>query len=180
MTPKENATRGTTTTPQFLIDIDLDQPYHFSTFDEREFNGETYVPGFVRLGRYDNDQCDLSIWNDGYRHTQNALGGVYQLAPITVWWAYGPRPDPHYVSPGYWQPGYTADPDMTLPEPMIVFKGFVYAFPQVDAWLSLVCRRHAPKLYPGRRLRPPFANFTPSAGYTIQFDDQVLKIEGRR
>lgn len=155
---QEAAVAGPVTAPQFLIEIELDQPYFFSTRADVTVDGNTYVAGAVQLGRVSHDSAELMINNHDYRHTGNALDGAYLRSPVRVLWAYDQDADP-------------------APAPIVLFEGIISATPQVGNWLSISCRRTPPRVYPFTKLRPPLANHLPSAGYMLQFDGQVLRIE---
>lgn len=155
---QEAAVAGPVTAPQFLIEIELDQPYFFSTRADVTVDGNAYVAGDVQLGRVSHDHADLMVINTDYRHTGNALDGVYLRSPVRVLWAYDQDADP-------------------APAPIVLFEGIISANPQVGEWLSVTCRRTPPRVYPFTKLRPPLANHLPSAGYMLQFDGQVLRIE---
>lgn len=178
-TTQENSVNGPGTEPRYFIKIQLDQEYNFSTRDEGVLNGETYITGHVRPGKLTNGEFELEVWNEGYKHTQNALSGAYLRSTVKVWWAYGPDPRAHYVTPGYWQEGYTEGPETDTPTAILMFDGVISGTPDVDQWLTVLCQRETPKTWPSRRIRPPFANFAPSAGYTLRFDNQTLRIQGR-
>ena len=72
------------------------------------------------------------------------------------------------------------DGAVATPEPILVFDGIINATPEISEWLSISCTKTPPRLYPFRKLRPPLANFTPSAGYVVEFDGAILRIEGER
>jgi len=145
------ATDGPVTEPQYLVDIELDIPLFLSS--RADVGG--YTAGLLRMGRVAPDSVELLIENYDYRHTTNAQDGVYLRKPVKIWWAYG---------------------DETR---ILMFDGVVFGTPMISEWLSVTVRREPPRLYPFTKLRQPLANFLPSAGYVIQFDGQVLKIEGR-
>lgn len=67
-----------------------------------------------------------------------------------------------------------------VPDPIVIFDGIINATPDINEWLSVSCSKTPPRLYPFRKLRPPLANFTPSAGYVVEFDGAILRIEGQR
>lgn len=176
---QQAAVDGPATLPQFLVEIQLEQSHYYSTRAERAYNGNTFIPGHVRLGRVTPDRAELWINNADYIHTDNALDGVYMRNSVKIWWAYDAAHAPRYVQKGYWQAGYTAEPDDTEPAPLLRFEGIISATPEIDNWISIVAERTPPRRYPFARLRPPFANHLPSVGYTLQFDSQVLRIEGK-
>lgn len=155
---QEAAVAGPVTEPQFLIEIELDQPYFFSTRKTVLLGGANYVAGDVRLGRVSRDSAELMINNHDYRHTNDALDGVYMRAPVRILWAYNQDASP-------------------APDPIVLFEGIISATPQPGEWLSVTCSRTPPGVYPFTKLRPPLANHLPSAGYMLQFDGQVLRIE---
>lgn len=72
------------------------------------------------------------------------------------------------------------DGAVDTPDPIVIFDGIINATPEIGEWLSVSCSKTPPRLYPFRKLRPPLANFTPSAGYVVEFDGAILRIEGQR
>lgn len=177
---QEAAVAGPVFEPQYLIEITLDQPYYWSTRQERQYNGNTYNVGGVQLGRVSGDSCELRLDNHDYAFTRGALDGDYLRQPVRVYWAYGAPTEPLYVERGYWEPGYTAEYDDTAPDVILLFDGIINETPEISEWLSISCTRTPPRLYPFRKLRPPIANFVPVEGYVVQFDGSVLRIEGER
>lgn len=155
---QEAAVAGPVTEPQYLIEIELDQPYFFSTRAGVFWDGNAYGAGEVQLGRVSHDSAELTIDNHDFRHTGNALDGYYLGSPVRVLWAYDQDADP-------------------APAPIVLFDGIISATPQVGDWLAVSCRRTPPRVYPFTKLRPPLANHLPSAGYMLQFDGRVLRIE---
>lgn len=179
-TPQQSAAiSGPVNAPNFLISIELDVPYHWATRQSMMLGDTLYEAGNVQLRRISPDQVDLRVENDGYRHTQNAMSGVYLRSRVSVRWAYAEKREPQYVEPGYWQHGYTDDPEMPgAPQDFPQFEGIIYGIPEVDEWLTIIARREPPRLYPFQKLVPPIANHLPSTGYVLQFDGQAFRIEG--
>lgn len=178
LTPEQQAAvAGPVTEPQYLVYIELDQPYYLSTRSEVDFGGNTYIPGRLQLNKVAQESCDLLVDNTEYLFTQGAQNGEYLRNPVEVYWAYGPRRGVRYVKPGYWKAGYTVESDETVPGAQLIFRGVVNSTPSISEWLSVQCARTPPRLYPFRKMLPPHANFLPSAGYVLPFDGNVIRIE---
>lgn len=174
---QENALSGPITTPQYLVYIELDQPYYWSTYADVTAMGQDWSRYGVRVGNVSGSSASLMVENDDYRHTENSLSGAYQRGEVRIYWAYQ-IPDSPYVEEGYWEDGYVSDTN----EPVVdlIFEGLIYACPSVDFWLSIEASRTPPRLFPFQRIRPPFANHLPPPGYMVEFDNQVLRVEGGR
>lgn len=178
LTTAQDATvAGPVSEPQYLVEINLDQPYYWSTRASRDYNGETYALGGIQVVRVSPDACELRMDNHDYTYTRGALEGDYLRGEVKVYWAYEAKAEALYVERGYWESGYTAEYDDTSPAPILLFDGVIDATPEIGEWLTIQCTRTPPKLYPFKKLRAPLANFLPSAGYVLQFDGQVLRIE---
>lgn len=176
------AVTAQTTAPCYIMEIDLDEPYRWSTRQQVNWGDLVFQKGFLKIDKVDNEQAMFSFYNETYAHTNNALNGIYMRKRVRIWWAYGEANNGgvHYVNPGYWKEGYTVEPDEGRPEPILKFDGIIYATPAIDKWISVIANQTPPKRYPNPRLKPPFANFTPSPGYTVQFNNTVMTIDGRR
>src|SRR5690606_26140313 len=96
----------------------------------------------------------FSFYSEDYAHTNNARNGAYARKRVRVWWA----------------DGHGDDPEGDYPAPILLFDGFIYETPTIDNWIEVVAGQTPPEKFPAARLRPPFANHLPSAGYTVQFD----------
>lgn len=151
--------------PCYVIAIELDQPYFWSTRQEVTFDDMQFIPGFIERETFKlkNDELSFSFYNEDYVHTDNARAGVYARKRVRVWWAYG----------------HGSDPEETYPDPILRFDGMIYETPLIDQWISVVAGQTPPERVPGTRLRPPYANHLPSPGYTVQFDGAILRVEGR-
>lgn len=183
LTPEQLATvQAQVTGPRYLMEIELDEPRYWSTREPTEWNGNLFEMGYLRMGNVSNEQANFAFFNEDYVHTNNALNGVYMRRSVRIWWAYGPAKNGgvHYVNPGYWDEGYTISPEEGDPEPILKFEGMIFATPEINKWITVMARQTPPKRYPSPRLKPPFANHLPSAGYTVQFDSTALTIEGSR
>lgn len=166
-TPEQDAQiAGPITEPCYVVQIDLDTPKFWSTRQPVAFDGMYFEPGFIQEDslKIANDELRFSFYNENFQHTNNARSGIYARARVRVWWAYG----------------IGDDPLGSYPDPILRFDGFVYETPSIDEWISVVAAQTPPKRFPSPRLRPPFANHLPTAGYTVQFDGAVLRVEGRR
>jgi hypothetical protein len=274
---QQAAVAGPVTEPQYLVYIELDQPYYLSDRMPVMFDGNLYQPGSLQIDRVAHDAAELKIDNHDYHLTNGALDGSYMRGAVEVYWAYpgpsAPSPitngdfasdegwtlgdgwsidtgeayavDPSGTSslsqtgnftiaypytvtldvdsvdagevsvvvggveviapqtaPGQYSGTYSATPGAELveivasedfsgvitsigveisdPTPIKKFSGLIYGTPQISEWLSISARRTPPRLYPFVKLRPPLANHLPSAGYVLQFDGAVLKIEAQR
>ena len=155
---------GPITEPCYVMQIDLDQPYLWSTRQRVEFDDMTFEPGSIQWGHLKNDELSFSFWNEDYRHSDNARSGAYARKRVRVWWAYG----------------HGDDSDETYPDPILRFDGYINATPVIDSWISVIASQVPPKKFPSARLRPPFANHLPVAGYPVPFDGAILRVEGRR
>ena len=175
---------GPVTAPCYLIAIELDRPYFWTTRTPVTMDvdgaSQTFVKGGVKLSQISLEGATLAVDNRDDRHTDNALDGDYARGRVRIWWAYGPELGAHYVTPGYWEQGYTVGPDTDMPDPILCFDGIIYATPQIGAWLTIDARREPARLYPFARIRPPRANHLPRAGYTVTFDGTVLIVESER
>ena len=171
---------GPVSEPRYIVDIELDQPYHLSTRDDVSVNDALYTAGTLKLGKVSEETAELQIENFSYQHTQNAIAGVYMRNPVKIWWAYSAKEAAYYVQQGYWQEGYIEEPDSTEPGVILMFEGIISGTPDIDEWLSITAKRSAPKLFPFAKIRPPVANHAPNAGYSVPFDGALLKIEGGR
>lgn len=176
-TAQTEAVEKQSTEPQYLIQIDLDQPYYWSTRADTDYNGNTYYAGSVQLVQISDKTCELRIDNHDYSFTRGCLEGDFLRGEVKIYWAYPSALAPLYVQRGYWQPGYTPEPSDTAPDPILLFDGVIDATPEIDAWISVRCTKTPPRLYPFRKLRPPIANFAPTSGYVLEFDGQILRIE---
>lgn len=166
-TPEQDAqVDGPITEPCYAIEINLDAPTYWSTRQDLEFDGMVFLGGYIQENslKIANDELRLSFYNEDFRHTNNARSGIYARSRVRVWWAYG----------------IGSDSGETYPDPILMFDGFIYETPSIDEWISVVAAQTPPKRFPSPRLRPPFANHLPTAGYTVQFDGAVLRVEGRR
>jgi hypothetical protein len=176
-TAQQAAVDGPVTEPQYIVKIQLDQLYYWSTRSTVVFGGNTYTPGNIQLGRVAQESCEIQVYNTDYGFTRGAQDGDYLRGEVEVYWAYGPKTSPLYVEEGYWEEGYTETYDATTPVAIRLFKGVINSTPDIGEWLRVMCSRTPPRLYPFRKLRPPLANHLPSAGYVLQFDGNVLRIE---
>jgi hypothetical protein len=167
------------TEPRFFVFLELDQEYRLSTRENATLNGDLYTSGQIRIDSVSGDACQLAIYNEDYRHTLNALNGAYLRNRVRVYWAYGEDPRARYVTAGYWNEGYTDGPNEDLPAAFLLFDGIIDGTPFVDNWMNISARKDTPKRWPAVRIKPPFANHAPSAGYVIQFDGQALRIQGQ-
>lgn len=177
---QEQSVSGIVTAPMFFVQIDLDERLHLSTRDSLAWQGQFFSGGKLRLGKVTHSTAELQIDNHDYRYTAGALAGNYMRGEVRVWWAYEGTIQDHYVKPGYWAAGYTKGPGDKVLNPIPIFSGLIYATPNIGEWLDITAHRLAPRLFPFRKLRPPLANHTPSAGYVINFDGAVLTVEGGR
>lgn len=178
LTPEqEGAVSGPITEPQYLMQIDLDQPYFWSTRQNATFNDDQFVRSELQLGQITNDTANFQFRNEGCKFSAAAEDGVFHRNRVRIWWAYGPKPGVYYVDPGYWDPGYTVEPDSDVPDPILLFDGLIYSMPVIDDWISVVARRTAPTLFPRKIIRPPIANHLPSPGYSVAFDGAILQIQ---
>lgn len=178
LTPaQEAAVAGPVTAPCYLLEVSLDEMHYWSTRNQIEHDDNTFVPAQIQLGRMSNNEVQFSFYNADYQWTQGCVDGVYLRKVVRVWWAYGPHHAPLYVNTGYWDDGYTEEPDTTAPDPILLFDGLIYSFPTIDDWVTIVARRTPPRLFPNLIMRPPFANFLPAPGYTVTFDGSILQIQ---
>lgn len=175
-TDQQEAVQGPITAPQYLVDIELGAPFHWSTREERIEGGVTYQPGRIRSVSISPRGCTLVVDNHDYVFTNGAIDGAFLRAPVTVWWAYGARPGALYAEEGYWESGYTSGPG-TQPAVIQRFSGIVDATPEIGEWMTVECTWSPPRRYPFRRLRPPIANWLPSPGYVVEFDGGILRID---
>lgn len=181
LSPEQQATTESPgTEPRYLVFVQLDEEYRLSTRETVMLNDEIYQHGDINIDRVSSDTCQFQVRNTDYRHTRNAMKGAYLRNRVMVYWAYGAAPGAHYVTPGYWEEGYTEAPSEDMPEAFLMFDGIIEGTPSVDAWLTINAQKEAPRRWPAVRIKPPFANHAPSAGYVIQFDGQALRIEGRQ
>lgn len=169
------AIEGQATSPQFFVELTLDQPYYWTTRGTHMWNQQTWTPGGIRNLTLSPGEARFQVENDNYRHTQNAMNGSYLRNAVKVWWAYV-TPPINYVEPGYWKPGYVSD-GPALAKPLLRFDGIISAITEVDDFLTVVCRVKPPKLYPFERVRPPVANHLSGDGYIIEFDGQIIRVE---
>lgn len=170
---------GPVSEPQYLVTVDLDTEYNYTTRDEVATDDRLFIRGGIRRLSVSNGRAEFGFYNEDFQHTQNVINGIYRNNPVSVWWAYGAKQLAHYVEVGYWEEGYTEGPDDTTPGRILIFTGVIdqVSFDDECEWLRITAKR----MFPTRtRLLPPFANFLPSAGYVLQFDGQILKIEGRK
>lgn len=165
--------------PNFLVTITLDQTLRYATRADTTWQGNFYEAGKIQLGRVSHKQAEFKIDNHDYSFTAGALAGSYMRAPVEIYWAYEGVLESEYVEPGYWAEGYVQGAGSLILNPILIFRGMIYETPRIENWLSVVCHRMPPRLYPFRKLRPPLANHTPSVGYTITFNGQVLNIQGK-
>src|SRR5690606_693390 len=105
---QENAIAGPITTPQYLVYIELDQPYYWSTYADVTAMGQDWSRSGVRVGNVSGSSASLMVENDDYLDTENALSGAYQRGEVRIYWAYT-IPDSPYVEEGYWEEGYVSD-----------------------------------------------------------------------
>lgn len=166
------------TEPRYFVKINLGEDQLLSTGADGQWQGEQYVSGYLRVLGVSGDRANLEIWNEDYQYTIGAMNGAYLRNRVQVFWAYEGDPRAHYVEPGYWEKGYTYGPSTTQPTAILIFDGIISGTPRVDEWLTVHCARETPKTWPSKKIRPPFANFAPSAGYTMNFDGQTIRIEG--
>lgn len=153
-TSQEGVVAGPVTEPQYLVSLELDMPLFFSTFSTRDFDGQTYNRGEIRLGKVTPREAEVLVWNQDDVWTDGSLTGSFQRSPVKIHWAY-------------------SDTD-----PILLFDGIINnTTPQNDGWLRVQCTRTSPKLYPGTRIRPPLANHLPAVGYSIQFDGVTITVE---
>lgn len=174
---QEAAVSGPITEPQYLVYIELDQPYFWSTRSAVTALGQDWSPSGVRVQSVSGSRATLMVENDDYRHTESALSGVYQRGDVRIYWAY-PIPDSPYVEDGYWEDDYVSDANEPIVD--LIFEGLIYACPLVDFWLTIEANRTPPRMFPFQRIRPPFANHLPPEGYMVEFDNQILRVEGGR
>lgn len=174
---QDAAISGPITQPQYLVYVELDQPYYWSTYDNTSALGQTWSNRGIRIGTVTGHEASFAVENFDYRHTENALSGVYQRGLVRIYWAY-PIEDSPYVEEGYWEDGYVSD----VNEPIVnlMFEGIIASCPVVDYWLDIRAIRTPPRMFPFQRIRPPFANHLPPPGYIVEFDSQILRVEGGR
>lgn len=173
----EQALIGPITEPQYLVYIELDQPYYWSTRAAVTADGHDWSPAGVQVKSVSGSRAVLMVENDSYRHAENAMSGAYQRGAVRIYMAY-PLPDDDYVEDGYWDDDYVSRE--TEPVLDLQFTGIVDVSTPVDYWLSVEAHRTPPRMFPFQRIRPPFANHLPAEGYMITFDGQVLRVEGSR
>mgnify|MGYP001075937569 CR=1 FL=1 len=173
-------TAGPVTAPCYLIEIELDQPYYLSTRQQTVHEGQTFVPGSIKLGQISLEGASLAVDNRNDRHTAAAMDGDYMRKRVRIWWAYGDTLGVPYAEAGYWDEGYTDDPETLSAAPILCFDGIIYATPQVGDWMTIDARREPARLYPTERVRAPKANFVPRSGYTFTFDGGTYIVERSR
>lgn len=139
----------------FLIDITLDEPLHLSTRQEVVFGGVTYskgrIAGEVQISQ---DEASFGIINDSYKYTTPSITGVYQRAPVKIWW---------------WYEG----------SPMLIFEGNISHFDQITSVLGVVASRSAARRYPTLRVLPPVANYVAAEGSVFTIGGNTYRLESR-
>lgn len=160
-TEQAAAVAGPVTEPQYLVEITLDSPRFLSTRATVILSGNTYTTGDLQVGPVRHDSAELMIANHDDSLTAGAEDGAFLRQPVKILWAYG-----------------AATGDASEPVPITRFEGIISATPEIGEWIKVECSPTPPKLYPFQRLRPPTANFLPSAGYVLAWDGAVLRIEG--
>lgn len=136
------------TDPNYLITIQLDEPYQWATGAPRA----TFVAGPVVVGAISPDRATLYVHNEDYKHTQNVVQGSYLGSTVTISWAYDEA------------------------TPITYFVGVITAIPELDEYLRIECERQGPRVYPRGRFLPPLFNHLPSPGYSIEFDGASITI----
>lgn len=163
--------------PGYLIEIDLDERRYLSTGVEYKLGETTYESGHVQNLRVAQDTVTFGIVNQDYRYTTPALMGVYQRAPVKVYWSSG-FPLPHLlVEEGYVEEGYY-DID-NRPDPILIFEGNISRFTQITSILGVEATRQADRMYPTLRVLPPLANYVRTEGTVFRFGENTMRIEPR-
>lgn len=147
-TQQIDAVAGPFTDHNYLINIELDEPYQWTTGAPRA----TFVTGPVRVGAVSAERVTLYVYNEDYKHTQNVVQGAYLGSTVTVSWAYDEA------------------------DPITIFVGIITAIPELDEWLRIECERQGPRVYPRGRFLPPEFNHLPAPGYSVEFDGASITI----
>lgn len=164
--------------PCFLIEIELDEVLYLSTRQDFLFGGKVYEKGRITGGPViSQNDVAFAIINENFKYTTPALTGVYQRAPVKVWFSEGAAVPIPLVEPGYFEEGY-----YTLDErraPILVFEGNVSAFNQITTVLGVVASRSAARRYPTMRVLPPIANYVMPSGSIITINGNTYRLEPR-
>lgn len=140
--------------PCFLIDITLDEPLHLSTRQEVTYGGVRYSAGRTAGElQISQDEASFGVINDLYKYTTPALTGVYQRAPVKIWW---------FES-----------------SPILLFEGNISHFNQITSVLGVVASRSAARRYPTLRVLPPVANYVAAEGSVFTIGSNTYRLEAR-
>lgn len=164
--------------PCFLIDIELDETLHLSTRQEFTFGGITYesgkIAGDVQISQ---DDASFGIINESYKYTTPALTGVYQRAPVKIWWSEGAPVQIPIVDFGYFEEFYYTVDDRR--SPILLFEGNISQFDQITSVLGVVASRSAARRYPTLRVLPPVANYVAPEGAVFTLNGNTYRLESR-
>lgn len=164
--------------PCFLIEIQLDETLHLSSRQEFTYAGITYKSGrIVGEIQISQDEASFGVINESYKYTTPALTGVYQRAPVKIWWSEGAGIQIPIVDPGYFEDLYYTIEERRAP--ILVFQGNLSNFDQITSVLGVVASRSAARRYPTLRVLPPVANYVAPDGAVFTLNGNTYRLESR-
>lgn len=165
--------------PTFLIVIELGETLHLTTMDaDYVYEDTSYIAGqIVGDVQISQDQASFGLVNVDYQYTTPALTGVYQRAPVKIWWTDNENRLPPLIEPGYVDDDYYIIPPQR--EPILLFDGHVSHFDQITSVLGIVASRSAARRYPTLRVLPPIANYVAPEGTVITLGGNTYRLESR-
>ena len=164
--------------PCFLIEVELDETLYLSSRQEFTYGGITYQPGRI-VGdiQISQDDASFGIINESYKYTTPALTGVYQRAPVKIWWSEGAAVQIPIVDPGYFEDLYYTIEERRAP--ILLFDGNISNFDQITSVLGVVASRSAARRYPTLRVLPPVANYVAPEGAVFTLNGNTYRLESR-
>lgn len=164
--------------PCFLIEIKLGETLYLSSRQEFTYGGITYESGrIVGEVQISQDEALFGLINESYRYTTPALTGVYQRAPVNIWWSEGVAAQIPIVDPGYFEDFYYSIEERRAP--ILLFQGNISRFSQITSVLGVVASRSAARRYPTLRVLPPVANYVAPEGAVFTLNGNTYRLESR-
>lgn len=165
------------TAPCYLVNIELDMIELLSSREQVVTDQGTFESGRLRVNSLNSERAQIQICNADYRYTVNALQGVYQRRPISVYWAYGYEQSHEQWLPDDYEDDYEA---VALGADTIqMFSGFVTSISSVDEWITIEASRAPIAKYPRLRVIGDTARHVTPSGTVLVFSGETYRVEQR-
>lgn len=173
---------GPITLPWYIMEIQLGQRVaRLSTGAEADWGDINFESGGIKKGGFavDGNSLRVSLINDDYSMTSDALRCVYHGGRVQAWSA-PKRPDVllAYLPYGYAEAGY--EEATAESEPEKVFDGLISEITEIGEVIGLIATRQRLGGFPSARLSPPLVNHVASHGAKITFNNTIYVVEQRR